>query len=111
MRKLPSAVLLPLVMLLLVGLGGTISGAASGGADKSKRVAKRPLSQAQVKELKDIGVLVGRNDPFDKIENGWKSFLEKAKDVDVGAAVDVITREAGQEAPEHLGRSQESYAR
>ena len=31
-----------MVMLLLVGLGGTIFGAASGGADKSKPVAKDP---------------------------------------------------------------------
>jgi len=56
------------------------------GTNKSKPVAKGSLSQAQVKELKDIGALVGRGDPFDKIENTWKSFIKKEKDLDIDAA-------------------------
>jgi len=68
------------------------------GTNKSKPVGRVPLSQAQVKELKDIGALVGRGDPFDKIESTWKSFIKKEKDLDIDAAVDVVTHEAAQEA-------------
>jgi hypothetical protein len=88
-------------ILLLVCCTGSDVSPAADGTNKSKPVARAPLSQTQVKELKDIGALVGRGDPFDKIENSWKSFIKKEKDIDIQAAVDVVTREAVQEAPKN----------
>jgi hypothetical protein len=84
-------ILLSLVIMCLV-----ISNAS--GADKSKPSANVPLSQAQIKQLKDLGVLVGRNESWDKVEKGWKTFLEQSKDIDVDTAVTVVTQEATEEA-------------
>jgi hypothetical protein len=102
MSKLHRVLLLLLVTLPFVSCTRSDFSAGSDEANKSKPVAKVSLSQAQVKELKDIGARVARRDPFDKIESDWKSFVEKAKDIDIGSAVDVITREAEQEAAENL---------
>ena len=102
MRRLPPALLLLQTILLLVNCTGADISPASDGTNKSKPVAQAPLSQAQLKELKDLGALMGRGHPFDKIEKGWKSFVEKEKGIDIGAAVAVITREAAQEAANNL---------
>jgi hypothetical protein len=76
-----------------------VSGAL--GAETSKPSPNVPPNQAQIKQLKDVGALVGRNEPYDKVEKGWKVFLEQSKDIDVDTAVDVIM----QEATEAAGRS------
>jgi hypothetical protein len=84
------------ILLFLVLVFLVISNAS--GAEKSKSSNNVPLSQTQIKQLKDLGVLVGRNESWDKVEKGWKAFLEQSKDIDVGTAVNVITQEATEEA-------------
>jgi hypothetical protein len=59
---------------------------------------KIPPNQSQVKELRGLGLLVGRGESWEKVEKGWRSFLEKAKDVDVDAAANYVTQEASVEA-------------
>ena len=68
------------------------------GSEKSQPPNSVPLSQAQMKQLKDLGVLVGRNESYDKIEKDWKAFLEQSKNINVDTAVNVITQEATEEA-------------
>ena len=57
-----------------------------------------PPSEAQIRELKRIGVLVGGWEAWDRVEKAWRSFLERAKDVDASAAVNCVTEEASLEA-------------
>ena len=83
-------------LLSLVIVFFFISGAL--GAETSKPSPDVPPNQAQLKELKELGVLTGRNESFDKVEKGWKAFLEKSKDIEIDTAVNVITQEATEEA-------------
>lgn len=98
MKKAFGVLISVVAVLLFVGCSRSDFSPPADGTNKSKPVARAPLSQAQVKELKDLGALVGRGDPFNKIEDSWKSFIKKEKDIDIGAAVDVITGEAAREA-------------
>jgi hypothetical protein len=70
----------------------------ASGTETSKPSPNVPPNQAQIKELKELGILTARNESFDKVEKGWRAFLEKSKDMDINAAVNVITQEAAQES-------------
>lgn len=72
-------------------------GVAARAADTSPTL-RLPPNQAQVKELRGLGLLVGRGEAWDKVEREWRSFVEKAKEINLDAAVDHVTREASQEA-------------
>jgi hypothetical protein len=82
------AVLLALTLFLVV---------PARSQDKNTAPRLHP-SQAQARELRALGALVGRGEAWGTVEKGWKSFLEKANDVDVDTAVNYVTQEASLEA-------------
>jgi septal ring factor EnvC (AmiA/AmiB activator) len=64
--------------------------------------AAKPLSADELKAVKEVGVLIGRDESPEKVDAAWRAALDKSKDLNVDAAVKAAAQEARAEAERNV---------
>lgn len=64
--------------------------------------AAKPLSATELKAVKEVGVLMGRDESAEKVDAAWRAALDKSKDLNVDTAVKSAAQEARAEAERNV---------
>jgi hypothetical protein len=69
--------------------------------------AAKPLSADELKTVKEVGVLIGRDESAEKVDAAWRAALDKSKDLNVDTAVKAAAGGPGRGGAERAGREEE----